>query len=385
MSGAGRQSAWGLLALAAATLIFGIVALRRPVGFQPASTNDLPATNPAPPAPLVPSAAASAAAAVSNQLRRLSLDLRAGLAPAEARRRLAALRARLRILPPAEAARLIRGQLDREDDVPTGLAFAVDPGGWLAGAPTWRVFLLDLLEQVDPGGAAVAAREILARKESPEEWALALRSCARAAGSAGERDFVVAKFREMIGHAPWRENPSAGFLEAFDVAVHLGGTTLLPELTGLVRDKANAPVSHAAYLALDRLTLKDTGPVLAELVREPRLMEGREETRANYVARADVRDPVQRELVEAYLLDPGRSPRELDVFARLFPNGNFTIAPGLATPPFIPDRATQAAQDRAALATVRQWASEPRFAALSPQLERIERRLEEFTSSRQGR
>ncbi len=110
------------------------------------------------------------------------------------------------------------------------------------------------------------------------------------------------------------------------VEVHIGGTKLLPPLTEMVRQKDNPATSHASYLALDRLVINEPVSTLTALKTEPDWMEGREQTRANFFARGDVRDPQQRQLLESYLLDPRISTMELETFAGIFPNANFMIS-----------------------------------------------------------
>ena len=93
--------------------------------------------------------------------------------------------------------------------------------------------------------------------------------------------------------------------------VYLGGTGFIPTLSGLVQSQDNPAVAHAAFLALDRLVIGNPATVLESLESAPDLMTGRESTRADYFARADVRDPEQRQVLESYLLNPSISASEL--------------------------------------------------------------------------
>jgi len=184
--------------------------------------------------------------------------------------------------------------------------------------------------------------------------------------------------RELLTHEPWQREASVGFLEAFDVAVHLRRTGLVPDLAALVCRTNNAPASHAAYLALDRLTIETPAALLGRLAEAPDLMAGREMTRANYFARADVSDPAQKLVLEGYLLDARRSPEELRKFAGLYPNANFMISQNLLTQVNTPDRATLMARDRAALDAVNAWLADPRFLTVRTSLEQARARLEYF-------
>ena len=295
-----------------------------------------------------------------------------------ARRSLAAFKSHLSSLPRSTAVAAIRASLDSGADAPSGLGFVVAPGGGLAEAPSWRGFLLATRGELDANAAAEYARKILSAMNSPEEWAVALRNVARVQTDEAGRAFLEEKMRALLTHEPWIGASSAGFLEAIDVAVSLRGTNLVGELASLVRRTEQRPSAHAAYLALDRLTIADPAPLLAKLAEEPDLMRGREATRANYFARADVGDAAQRAVVERYLLEARRTPEELRTFAGLYPNANFMISQNLLTRVVTPDRAELAARDQTALRVVNEWLADARFSTLRPQLEKIRARLETF-------
>jgi hypothetical protein len=313
-----------------------------------------------------------------RRLRQAVEELKDKPRPDRARRLFAELRATLQTLPPEAASATIRDFLDARLDTPSGLEFAVGPDGFLKQPSSLRVFLLDELMKVDTNAAVAYAEQILASKDSADEWAVSLRNYALGRTNAEARLFLQQKVREMIQHEPWQKNPSIGFLEAFDVAVHAGGTELMPDLTELLRQKDNQAVAHAAYLALDRLTLREPVTTLEKLQREPDLMQDREVTRANYFARANVEDPQQRLILESYLLDPQRATAELQTFAGLFPSGNFMISYNLLTPTTTPTRGNLAQHDAEALRVVEGWMADPRFEKLKPQLQEISNRLKNF-------
>lgn len=288
------------------------------------------------------------------------------------------LAARLGALPAAEGAAVAKAFLASGRDARSGLGFKPGKNGRLAEAPILRVFLMDFLRDADPAAAAALAREILREDRSPDEWAMALRNLAQVDQSAEAKTFLETKMTELLRKEVWHKDPSEGYLEAFDVAVHLGGTHLVSPLAELLRKQDNKPLSYAAFLALDRLVLKDTPEVLGVLLAELNLMEGRELTRANYFARATVSDPRQREVIERYLLDARLSPAELDRFAGLFPNASYLLSQNLITRTEVPDEATLATRDRAALSVVEGWLKEARFAGRRPQLQAMRARLAEF-------
>ena len=288
------------------------------------------------------------------------------------------LRVTLGSLPAAAASELAQRFLATGTDARTLLPFSLGPGGSLQDAPSLRLFLLDYLEQIDPAAAVQVGLEILKRMDSADEWALALRSVAKFDRSAGSRVLLQEKLRQLFSHESWQQDPSVGYLESFDVAVHLGGNNLLQDLTRLLRMTNNQAVAHAAFLATDRLVQSDPTPVLATLLSEIGLMEGREATRANYFARADVSNSAQRQFVQDYLLNPKVTPSELDAFADVFPNENSMISNNLLTKT-APRNGTQIqARDIQTLQTINLWLQDPRFKNVVPQLNTIRSRLESF-------
>ena len=134
-------------------------------------------------------------------------------------------------------------------------------------------------------------------------------------------------------------------------------------------------MAHASYLALDRLVINNPTATLTALLADPSLMQGREATRADYFARADVGDPQQRQILENYLLNPQISPAEIATFAGIFPNANYMISPNLLTQTQTPNHDALVNRDAASLNVVQQWLADPRFAQLHPSLEKTEMRL----------
>ncbi|HEX3988566.1 MAG TPA: hypothetical protein VHZ30_03985 [Verrucomicrobiae bacterium] len=298
---------------------------------------------------------------------------------------LAELRLSLQTMPRKEAASAIRRFLDTKSDASTRLGFKVASNGLLDQAPTLRTFLLDELGRLDPSAAADYSKLILAGMDSPDEWAVALRNLALGDASADGRALLSQKTAQMLQYAPWQQNPSTGYLEAFDVPVYLGGAEFVPTLSSLVQSQDNPAISHAAFLALDRLVINNPTAVLQSLESAPDLMTGRESTRADYFGRADVRDPQQREILESYLLNPSIGPAELQTFAGIYPNENFMISPNLLTQNTTIDHEGLIDRDQQSLAVAQQWLADPRFAQITPVLQTIVQRLQTFAAqARQG-
>ena len=297
---------------------------------------------------------------------------------------LAGLRAALASGLTNEVSAAIRRFLDSKLDAATGLGFKIGQGGFLMHAPTLRTWLLDYLAQIDPAAAAEYAKVILNSSDSSDEWAVALRSLAVGDNSAEARDLLETKMSELLQNQAWQQNPSTGYLEAFDTAVYLGGADLLPPLANLVQGQDNQAVAYAAFLALDRMVINDPVDSLTALAEDPGLLQGRESTRADYFARADVQDAQQRQILENYLLNPQLSPAELEQFAGIFPNANYMISANLLTANPTPDHAALAARDQASLQVVGEWLADPRFANLRPQLQLMQPRLQQFVQQEQA-
>jgi len=313
-------------------------------------------------------------------LQAVAAALRAQSSPDEARRILAELRASLAALPKPVAFIAVVAFLDTKVDAPTGLEFSVGPGGFLTGATSLRVFLLDCMAALDPVAAGSYATKILQIPTSPDEWAIGMRNYARAYPSPEGSAFLRQKAEDMIQNTAWRENPSGGFLEAFDVFVHTKDTVATPLLAKLVRNQDQPATAHASYLTLDRLIIAEPQAVFAQIEKEPALFKGRELMQANFLARADVSKGNQRAQVERYLLDATRTPAELAAFAGIYPNANYMLSQNLLTSTETPKHAELIARDRIALKVTKEWLADPQFQRIYPHLQTIRNRLQIFVS-----
>jgi len=315
---------------------------------------------------------------IPAQLDTICSELKASKDPATTRAILARLRALLDSLPPDVASLVVQDFLASSEDASTNLDLTIKPGGRLGDASSMRVFLLDYLGHIDRAAAGRVALQILAQYTTPDEWAVSLRNYAWAYSGPDSREFLKTKAQALLANAAWLKDPSVGFLEAFDTIVYTHDTALTPALSTLLRDNDNRAAAHAAFLTMDRLVINDPVPMLEDIVAQPDLMKGHEQTRADFVARADLGQPDQRALVEKYLLDSSRDPQELATFAAIFPNANYMISNNLLTGMQTPTGAVLAQHDREALAVVEQWQQDPRFANLQPLLNQMQQRLATF-------
>ena len=152
-----------------------------------------------------------------------------------------------------------------------------------------------------------------------------------------------------------------------------------------MKEQDNPAVAHASFLALDRLVINNPAATLTALLADPTSMQGREATRADYFARANVTDPQQLQVLQNYLLNPQITPAEIDTFAGIFPNANYMISPNLLTQSQTPDRNALVSRDAASLNVVQGWLGDPRFANLTPALQKIQMRLRDLCNRRASR
>jgi hypothetical protein len=300
--------------------------------------------------------------------------------PEEGKEILAELRRRLLALSPDEAVAAILDFLNGGEDASTGLGFTLVEGGRLNEAPTLRVALLDLLGQMDVKAGADYAKVILARPDSADEWAVALRNYSWAGDSTRTDPYLRGKVSELVRNKQWASDPSPGYLEAFDMAVYTRNYGLLPDFDWNVNQTAMGSLRMASFMAVDKLVVEDPRGALHEMDENRALFNGQPLVRGGLYARADVRDPAQRQSVETYLLRSDLSPAEIDKFAALFPNVSQSVGDYLVTKNQIKKLPAMADLDEASLQVVQQWMNDPRFASRREVLVKISDKLGDYVS-----
>jgi hypothetical protein len=238
------------------------------------------------------------------------------------------------------------------------------------------VLLLDLLGRLSKQTGSNAAREladiVFSKKDSADEWAIALRNTAWSDPKAA--DFVTEKFREMVRYEPWRKQPSRGFLEAFDVVVYTKNVGFVSELASLLEEQ-NDLVPRASGVTLDRLAEQAPTEVMAHLNQNPTVLANRPKLRADYYTKANFSDGTQRQLVETYLSRPDVTDREKQKYLGglaspgTFVSDNLLTAPAPADDP--PEKVTALRE------TIQTWLTTNRFPTLGPALQVLNSRLAE--------
>jgi hypothetical protein len=253
--------------------------------------------------------------------------LRACRDPIEANRIIARLREAIRSEADEEAAAAAIAEFLRNgEDVPTGRPFLVGPDGVMAEVPSLRTALLDLLPTLDPAAALEIARTIIRQRQSPDEYALALRNVAwndQNGDLAGE---LTQAFDRMLDHSPWLEHPSAGFLESFDVALQVPSPALFKRISGIAENRPldqDDPLLHAACMTLDRMILRQPELLSTAWHQNPAWLENAPDQRASLMSRLDLEREDHRAMFLDYLASPRLSAAERELFIALFPNGNY--------------------------------------------------------------
>ena len=280
-----------------------------------------------------PGEAANPDAAITALIQKSLEDFRNNHDPAQARQILRLFRESLRQAPEDGAAAAIVDFLKTGADAPTGLPFSVGPDGMMATVPTLRLALLDLLPSLDPMVALEIARELMDQQTSPDEYALSLRNLAWNDLDGDLHNELTERFLELL-KTPWLNQPSAGFLESFDVAVEAGGSRMFDALVSLVHGtiaKPNAAVSQATYLSLDRMIVRDRTLLTTEFSKDPTWTDFAPQQRASMLSRLDITQPEQRDLFLRYLSSIPHPAGELDYFAKIFPNQNYLAGYHLVT------------------------------------------------------
>ena len=257
--------------------------------------------------------------------------LRKSRSPEEARMILARLKQTILSAREPEAASAVVKFLRNGQDAPSGLPFSVGPDGVMELSPTLRVMLMDVLATIDPLASVDVARQTISARQSQDEYAMALRNLGWNDFQGDMKKELTDAFIRMLDQSEWLAKPSAGFLEAFDIPVQTGGTKLFDELTGLIRLETTTgqPVANgvdrAAFMALDRMVLRDPSLLVGKMNESTGFLEHSPEHRAALMSRLDITEPSQRDAFIRYMEKGDLGEKELDYFSKLFPNGNFIV------------------------------------------------------------
>lgn len=226
---------------------------------------------------------------------------------------------------PNAAANTLTAFLDEGCDAATGLGFRVGVGGVLEESPSVRVAALDLLGRTGSPESRRYADRIMDSTQLADEYAVALRNLA---WSGGDVTAARDRFTGMLDRNDWIAAPSGGLMEAFDVAVATGGSRMVREVGAVVMGEeeisaaGDAILNRPAFIALDRLMLRDPAAVIQTFKQDPDFLSWAPSQRASMDSRVDVRDPSQKSMLEDYLTKTTHANGEVECFANVYPNVN---------------------------------------------------------------
>lgn len=284
------------------------------------------------------------------------------------RERLSATRIAWAEIDPQVLAVAIRELLESGDDAATGLDFQTGLHGLLAGWPTLRVFLLDVLAISDPEMAKATASNLLDKTSSPDEFATALRSLTRQGMGRADDSELLARFGAMLDHRDWQG--SRGFAEAFDLARFVGTPAAARSLVAWDGNPA------LRSMAMDEFAADHPEAMLEILNSESRVSGA---LRASLMARANPADPSQMDSVDAYLRRPELSGEEAAAFLKTFPLRSATTGYrlyGLAPAPYTFEQIKTG--DIAASGLVSTWAADPALEKYRPDILSLQKRLSKW-------
>lgn len=309
--------------------------------------------------------------------------LQAGMSRPDTLAALRDLKQQVHDLPPEVAAATVIAALQLGDDAATGLAFIVGDEGVLDESPTLRTALLDLLGQTEPEAAIAYSQTVLNDATTPDEYALALRNLGWLNHEGELSAELTRHFGAMLDNTEWRTRPTDGYLEAFDIAVAVGGKEMITDLVSVLRlsngeSTAQSAVNRAAFIALDRIMLREPDTLAAIYMQDPSFMDFAPNHRASLLSRLDPASAPQADALRNYLRAvPADSP-ELTYFARIYPNGNFfegnRLVSGWETPGIVQIQQ----RDARALEFINQLLADPTYANVAPSLQKISKRLTSF-------
>ena len=286
-------------------------------------------------------------------------------------------------LPPDVAAATLVALLRSGEDAPTGLGFVVGDEGVLAESPRYRVALLDLLGQTDPDTAVAYSRSILAETTQPDEYALALRNLAWLDHEGTLTAEVSSRFSAMLDRTDWLAAPTTGYLEAFDIAVAVGGNAMISELSSVLRLTTHDPavdrakIDRAAFIALDRIMQREPDSIAALFTADPTFLDFAPNHRASLLSRLDPASPSGQKTLRTYLQSIPPAGEELAYFIKIFPNPNSFEGNRLVTSWETSSTPTTSItrRDQAALAFVETLLTESTYVDLAPPLQTLRTRL----------
>ncbi len=289
----------------------------------------------------------------------------------------------LRSMPVEQVTPLILAYMGSKNDAQTQLSFSVNAEGYLEMSPTFRVFLMDILAELNPQAAKELSVQVLNESTAPDEWAVALRNYAWGQPQKDARGdaFFNAKVESLLGNDKWAYNPTIGYLQAFDTVVYTNNDKYMTRLVELASgEEVPESTQYAARLALIRSS-EQNFPAVAEQLIHNTNMPANANLRPQVLIHADLSQEGDYEVITGYLKDPKISATEKRAFIRNYPNVVDLFSNNLLTKQTPKPMANNKISDIKSLELFQQLRQDPEFLELYPELEASIERLKEWKAS----
>lgn len=266
----------------------------------------------------------------------------------------------------------------------TGLPFIVGYEG-IAVPTSYRVFLLDILADIDPARAAELSKAVLNDSSNLDEWSVALRNIARE--SVGkENSFLRQKVAELIRNPAWSAERSRAYLESFDLVPGVKQYELIPDLVRMLSNvEAPLDLQKASWLALERFSIVSGAAFVSYVLDTGLAPSVPPYILANFVSRLDPNKPSDGDILTRYAAAVSSQDKSWKEFVAMFPLHSLPVGPALITGVQPKPLVASAKQDLAALKLVEAWLIREDFqnkhADLLSMQERI---LENVESAKRG-
>lgn len=258
----------------------------------------------------------------------------------------------LMTLATEEATAILVHFLESGEDFDIGMPFRVGIGGNLRSHPALRVAALDWLGQIAPEVAKNYAREIFEHSDSADEWALALRNYGRQI-EPGADAYFSEQVRQLVLNEEWRQTPTGGYAEAFDMIVYNKQYALIADIVSIQTNAMH--LSPLASSILVSLTLSDTSRALENWIQNLASLDHAPLLRAQIFALADLSDPMQISFVDSYFSASTIPLNEKQMFLERFPDHSRRIAHRLLSVDTVMTMNAQVKNDVLAYRVINQW------------------------------
>jgi hypothetical protein len=153
----------------------------------------------------------------------------------------------------------------------------------------------------------------------------------------------------------------------------------IPVLAAWLDQSGGETRATAVQIAIERTMATRGDDMLPTMAGQKAQTTEANALQASAMARADFRKPPQSEAVVQFLRQQPTRSEAAQIFFAAFPLHRFSVAPGLAGVPRVPDARDLRASDEAALTTIEAWSADPSLAGHSKEIAMLSEKLRELT------